>query len=249
MAAPGGRSTGVSIGPATPTRLLIVCRLRVFRDFLATSFEQDRRIEIVGSTGRMRRALLEAQRLHPDVVLLEVDLPHALQGMRLLVEVVPDTRVLAFGVRQSAADVLRWAEAGACGYVVRDASLEEIVGAVRRAARGELLCSPSITNSLFRRIADLAAGPAASSGPLSRLTERERQIAELIAQGLSNKQIGRQLSISLSTVKNHVHHILEKLQVPRRAGVAALVAQYRPWDAPAAPSSSDGRPRNPSIPT
>ncbi|HEX7241600.1 MAG TPA: response regulator transcription factor, partial [Longimicrobiaceae bacterium] len=117
--------------------------------------------------------------------------------------------------------VLACAEAGVSGYVSRGASLDDLVGALRSVARGELVCSPHIAGSLFRRVAALSERREAS--PAAVLTPREREILGLIDQGLSNKEISRRLRIELSTVKNHVHNLLEKLQVSRRGAAAACL--------------------------
>jgi two-component system, NarL family, nitrate/nitrite response regulator NarL len=142
----------------------------------------------------------------------------SISTVRTLAAQVPQVRVVALGVPETDGHVLACIEAGVAGYVPRDGSLETLVATLMGVDRGEVLCSPRIIGSLFRRVAELAAQP---QPPLERLTVRELEILELIDQGLTNKEIARRLCIELSTVKNHVHNILEKLQVRRRADAAA----------------------------
>jgi DNA-binding NarL/FixJ family response regulator len=129
---------------------------------------------------------------------------------------------------QSEQEIVETAEAGICGYIPPDASIEDLMEAIERASRGEMMCSPRVAGTLARRIATLASG----RGPLATsasLTARETEVVELLEIGLSNKQIARRLSIRLATVKNHVHSILAKLNVKRRGeAVAALRGEGLP---------------------
>ena len=135
--------------------------------------------------------------------------------------------MVALGVADADDHVLGCAEAGVAGYVPRDASLDDLVAVIESAFRGEAICSPRIAGSLLRRIATLAAGQNGTM-PLAHLTGREREIVRLIDRGLSNKEIARDLGIEVATVKNHVHNILEKLQVRRRGEAAARMRGILP---------------------
>ena len=140
--------------------------------------------------------------------------------VRVIGEATPEAKVVALAVSDTEEDVIACAEAGACGYVLRDETLDDLETVVEGVARGEIQCSPRITASLLRRVGTLAAelrGPS----PNASLTAREAEVAELLDQGLSNKEIGQRLGIALPTVKNHVHRILDKLHVHRRAEAAA----------------------------
>jgi two-component system, NarL family, nitrate/nitrite response regulator NarL len=123
-------------------------------------------------------------------------------------------------------DVLAWAEAGIAGYVTRDGSVDDLIRAVRCAARHEIHCAPEIAAALLERVHVLAARGAHDT-PIGSLTTREHEIAELLEAGLSNKQIAAELQIELATVKNHVHSILAKLQVTRRIDAAAHMRRAR----------------------
>lgn len=133
--------------------------------------------------------------------------------------------MLVLGIRESEHEVVAAAEAGACGYVAHDRSIGDLVAAVERAARGEVVCPPRIVGCLFRRIGSLASERGEPAG-FAELTAREREVIELVGQGLSNKEIARRLGIRLATVKNHVHNSLGKLGVRRRSAVAALLRRH-----------------------
>jgi DNA-binding NarL/FixJ family response regulator len=133
----------------------------------------------------------------------------------------PDARVIALNVPDDEAIVIACAEAGISGYVTEDSTLSDLVSAIECASRGELHCSPRVAATLVRRLASVSRGSLRVH--VADLTAREREILELVAEGLSNKQIAARLHIGLATVKNHVHHILEKLQVQSRSAAAALL--------------------------
>jgi DNA-binding NarL/FixJ family response regulator len=156
----------------------------------------------------------------PDVVLLDVGAPGGLETLRVLRQALPDLKIVAIAVSDIEQEVVACAEAGVSGFVSRDGSIQDLVGAVHCAMRNELVCSPRVAGMLFRRVA--AVGSERSHGPDNgALTRREHEIVSLMTQGLSNKEIARQLRIQNATVKNHIHSILAKLHVRRRGEVTA----------------------------
>lgn len=201
-------------------RVLIAADVRLYREGLATILAQNASVSIVGTAADWTQCLARARELGPDVLLLDTAMPESLSAARSLAAASPHVRVVAFGVPEEGTQLIDYAEAGVAGYVTRDASLDELVAAVAGAARGESPLSPRLAATLLHHVAALAARKP-GDGPERRLTARELEIVALIDEGLSNKQIARQLSIEIATVKNHVHHILEKLQVTRRADAAA----------------------------
>ncbi|HEU0300159.1 MAG TPA: response regulator transcription factor [Longimicrobium sp.] len=214
--------------PATPpdrddapaVRAMVAASVRLYRDGLAHSLGAV--MQVVAQTADAQATLREARRLAPDVVLLDVSLGDALALVHALAEAAPGVRVVAFAVDDAHdQQVLACAEAGVAGWVGRDASAEEVVDAVLRAARGELLCSARTAALLTRRLAALARERRAPAPAPVQLTPREAQIGELLSRGLSNKHIARTLGLRLATVKNHVHNILEKLEVHTRGEAGA----------------------------
>jgi two-component system, NarL family, nitrate/nitrite response regulator NarL len=187
---------------------------------LTLLLEAEPTIDVVGTAASEVEALGSTIRLRPDVMLLDMELPGADRLLRRVVREWSTTRVIALGMTESDDGVVACVEAGAAGWVPRDGSLDQLIGRIHSAARGEMDCSPRLAGRLAERVAKLAVQlDTRQSDP--HLTARESEIVALIEEGLSNKQIARQLSIELSTVKNHVHRILEKLEVSRRGEVAA----------------------------
>jgi two-component system, NarL family, nitrate/nitrite response regulator NarL len=156
-----------------------------------------------------------------DVILVDVAAGARLAAVCELAAVHPDTPLLALGVRNAELDVLACVEAGAVGYVLQDATLEELADAAQRALRDEPLASPHMIAMLMRRVAALSQNGRRDT--VGTLTSRELEIVALIEQGRSNKEIAAHLSIAVTTVKNHVHSILEKLKVHRRGEIAWVV--------------------------
>jgi DNA-binding NarL/FixJ family response regulator len=163
---------------------------------------------------RTARDALTAARLlaehPPSVVLVSMVMRDSVTVLRRLGATVP---VIAVAVHE--ADVVVCAESGASGFLLRDESLGDLLALIDSLVRGEMRYSPRVAATLLRRVVTVASGFSPDTGA-ARLTRREREVIELIEQGLSNKQIARRLSIELRTAKNHVHHILEKYQVHRR---------------------------------
>jgi len=203
-------------------RVAIVADTRLYREGLAQVLGRDARVTVVATAARREEALASLPAVQPDVVLVDMAIPDSCGVVRAILARVSLARVVALGVVEDDDDVLGCAEAGVAGYVQREASIEDLVTVIESVARGEAICSPRVAASLLRRVAALAAGNG-SGAPPARLTSREREIVRLIDDGLSNKEIARDLGIEVATVKNHVHNILEKLQVHRRGEAAARV--------------------------
>jgi DNA-binding NarL/FixJ family response regulator len=208
------------------TRVLIVAHIRLYREGLAAMLRGERRIEVVGAATGADEAVAAVRAHRPDVVLLDTAIPDNVWIVRALVAAEPGTKVVALAVPDVERELLACAEAGVAGYVTREGSVEDLVEAVESVARGEMLCSPRMAATLLQRVATLALEQSPEAIE-ARLTARELEILDLIDQGLSNKEISRRLTIELSTVKNHVHNILEKLNVSRRGEAAARARGVR----------------------
>lgn len=213
-------------------RVLIVVGVRLYRQGLASALGSCDAIASVAEASDSSSARDAILSTRPDVVILDVALGDSLEMMRDLRVQFPATRVIAFAVGQASADIIACAEAGAAGYVPADASIDDLVAAAVGAIAGELRCPPRIAHDLFRRIG--AQEPRNWHAEPS-LTVRERQVLKLVREGLSNKEIARKLDIAVSTVKNHVHNLLEKLEVTSRTGVTTRVAKAREWSSPRIP--------------
>jgi two-component system nitrate/nitrite response regulator NarL len=215
--------TSVERHPAGPTHVisvLIVADIRLYRDGLADALARREALHVAGTAASREDAIAFLDTSHPDVVLVDMAMLDGHATAQALLEHMPDTRVVALAVPELERDVLSCAELGVAGLVPRDASLDELVATLECAARGEVRCSPRMAAAILRRLAKLATEHGAARLDVL-LTSRESEIIELIDRGLSNKEIARRLGIEVATVKNHVHNILEKLQVHRRSEAAA----------------------------
>jgi two-component system nitrate/nitrite response regulator NarL len=205
--------------------VLVFASVRLYRDGLADALRRAG-MDVVGVVGTWADALVSLRAVAADVALLDVAGPGGLEIVRELRLGVPETRIVVLAIDEVERDVLAWAEAGVSGYVTRDGSVDDLVLAVVSAARREAHCAPRISGALLEHVHVLSvSGPP--SAPIGSLTRREREIAELIETELSNKQIAAHLHIELATVKNHVHSILAKLEVSRRADAAAQMRRAR----------------------
>jgi two-component system nitrate/nitrite response regulator NarL len=219
---PAGRRH--SIGAVPVIRVLIAARVRLYRDGLASLLAREEQIEIAATVTDGNQALARLRFKDVDVVIVDTALRSSLEAIGAIHAANPDVPVVALSVADDDPAVLACAEAGAAGFVTRDGSAQDLVAAICGAERGELTCTPRLTSTLFGRIAALAA-ERVPPPPIERLTSREREVVLLIEEGLSNKQIARRLQIQLPTVKNHVHHILNKLDLAGRGQVMTRVRE------------------------
>jgi two-component system nitrate/nitrite response regulator NarL len=203
-------------------RVLIVSDVRVVQEGLNSLLAQRAGIEVVSAVD-MLRASDEIARLLPDVVLFDAARQDSVEFVKTLVASAPHSRIVAFGVKETAEEFLALAAAGTAGYVRDSAESSDVVNVLGQVMCNELSCSPRAAASLYRRVATLSQGSDAHNGVAVPLSRRELQIAHLIDCGLTNKEIGRQLGIEAATVKNHVHNICEKLEVHRRGEVAGRI--------------------------
>lgn len=219
-----GAAAETAPGAPSPVRVIVAASVRLVRDGLA--YTLGTATEVVAATADACATLREIARLEPELLLLDVSMEGALGLVQQMAPAAPVARVVAFAVDDAHDDeLLAWAEAGVAGWVGRDASADDVVQAVLRAARGELLCSARTAALLSARLALLArqGRVAAPADHASQLTPREAEVGELLARGCSNKHIARMLGLRLATVKNHVHSILEKLEVRSRGEAGALL--------------------------
>lgn len=200
--------------------VLIVADIRLYREGLAQVLERQEQFHVAGTAADAEGALARLRASCPQVVLVDMAMAESLATVRAITDLAPDVKVLALSVAETEGDVFACAEAGIAGYVPRHGSLTDLVAALDSVARGEALFSPRMAASLLRRVAALAAQQPDGSLQF-HLTPREREILRLLDEGLANKEIALRLGIEVATVKNHVHNILEKLQVHRRGEAAA----------------------------
>lgn len=205
--------------------ILIVDDHGLVREGLRTLLESQEGLHVVGDARTADEALALARRLHPDVVVLDVRLPDR-DGFEIcgeLRELSPDSRILMFSGLAEGTALIEAAKAGADGFVSKEADNAEIVDAVRRVASGAAVLGATSAQALFRQLR--RQGPGVSK--LSLLSEREREVLGLLAEGLTNREIAGRLFISEKTVRNHVSGVLRKLDFRHRTEAALFAAPLR----------------------
>ena len=207
-------------------RVVVVTDIRLYRDGLVRHLADQPQFEVAGSAASTSEGIRCVEAVQPDVVLMDLSLSDCHAAVRAIGRVSPGTRVVVLALPEEEQEVVACAEAGVAGFVPREASLAELVAAVEVAARNEAAVPPRAAAVLLRRVALLAAASARPAGE-PELTRREVEIAMLIEDGKSNKEIAVGLGIEVATVKNHVHHILEKLKLRRRGQVPRTVRARR----------------------
>ena len=177
-------------------------------------------------------ALATIERESPDVILLDMTMLDGCAAAHRLMDLFPQAKIVALAVPENENNIVECAAAGIAGYVAREASLDDLIDTVIGARKGEFRCPPKIAALVFNKFHDIACSQRNRSTAMperdprkliASLTRREQQIFSLMANGLSNKHISRDLNIEISTVKNHVHNILVKLDVNSRAGAVSLI--------------------------
>ena len=197
-----------------PIRVLIVDDHPVVRDGLRGMFSGEPGFEVAGEAADGGEAVALAQSLQPDVILMDLHMPNVdgVSAIRQLAEQGSEARVLVLTTYDQDSYVLPAIEAGATGYLLKDAPGEELLRAVRAVAQGETILSPSVAG----RLVDQVRNPQQDA-----LSQRELEILALVAAGTTNREIAGELFISEATVKTHLLHIYEKLEVPDRAAAVA----------------------------
>src|SRR5574339_1163817 len=213
-----------------PIRLLLVNEMRLMGNVIVAALEDEPDIQVTACVTTYDEALQVIRETAVDVALVSTRLPdHG--GLRLtsaISEISPATKVLALGLTEEKKRVLRYVEAGASGYILKDDSLEDLVEIVLATREGKVFVSPQIAAAMMERLSDLAqmfAGVESNIADSTTLTSREMEVLELISKGYTNQQIAQDLVIEVGTVKNHVHNILEKLNVSSRGEAAAYLAR------------------------
>jgi len=205
------------------TSILLIEDNRILRDGIKALIDKQSDLKVVGSTGGNHDTLEQARNLKPHIVLLDLGLRSAngLQVVKSLVSELPATKVIGMGLIPSQQDIVELVQAGALGFILRDAIMEEVLGTIRAVARGIKILPPLLTGSLFTYVVDHALRNGKGNLPDAvRMTKREREIVVLIAEAMSNKEIAQRLNLSTHTVKSHIHNILEKMALHSRLEIA-----------------------------
>ena len=208
-----------------PISLILIDDNRLLREGLAAMIRTQPGFKVLAASADVDEALAKAREVKPDVILLDFGLVDgdSLGLTETVQQEVPTAKVIIMGLLPAQEDVASYVQAGASGFIMKDASFEGFVDTIRAVAAGEEILPPALTTSLFSQIARNAVGTSKARVLEGvRLTNRERQVIALLGEGLSNKEIATRLHIAVHTVKSHVHNILEKLALRSRLEVAAF---------------------------
>jgi len=219
-AAAAGQSPESARSPE-PIRAMIVDDHALFRRGLEMVLEEEPDIELVGQASDGSEAVEKAGESLPDVVLMDIRMPRSsgIEACRAMKEVAPSAKIVMLTISDEEEDLFEAIRAGASGYLLKDLPLDEVAETVRAVHGGQSLINPSMAGKLLSEFATLAkrdTGERVQQVPAPRLTEREMQVLKLVARGMNNRDIAKELFISENTVKNHVRNILEKLQIHSR---------------------------------
>lgn len=209
--------------------LLLVNETRLMGNVITAALEGEPDINVVACTTNIDEAMQIVREQNVDVALVSTRLPDqgALKLTSSITEFKPSTKVLALGLTEEKQHVLRYVEAGATGYILKDDSLEGMIETIRAAQDGKVFVSPQIAAAIMERLATLArlfSDVESSITDTTELTARELEVLKLVGEGQTNQQIAEHLVIEVGTVKNHVHNILDKLHVSSRGEAAAYLA-------------------------
>jgi two-component system NarL family response regulator len=199
-----------------PIHIFIADDNRLLREGLASMLVEIADISVVGMASSGNQALEQIKKLLPDIALVDIGMPDkdGLEVTQTLYKDIPSVKVIILGMPDLTDEIMACIEAGAAGYVLKESSFEYLVESIRSVQQGESFCSPRMAASLFSRVAELVGERIPESSV--KLTPREIEVINKIADGLSNKEIAAQLYIEEQTVKNHIHNILDKLQLHNR---------------------------------
>jgi DNA-binding NarL/FixJ family response regulator len=213
------------VHPVNSIRILLIEENRVLREGLTSMLNQEPGIGVVGAIGDEENTMAKVRELKPQVVLLDVSMRDqtCLDLVGVIKKEAPAVRTIVMGLYSDQKDIMEFIQLGASGFILKDAAFDDFLRTIKSVAVGESILPPLLAGALFSQVVR-EASLKGRSALLDRanLTKREREIIDLIAQGLSNKEVARKLNIATHTVKSHVHHILEKLALQTRLQIATF---------------------------
>ncbi|MGH7970641.1 MAG: response regulator [Limisphaerales bacterium] len=211
------RKSQVQQDPKQPIRVLLVDDHPVVRRGITSCLSLHEQVKVVGEAADGREGVRKAKELCPDVVLMDIDMPqmNGLSATEILNRESPDIKVLILSMHRHPEYVVRILQSGARGYVLKEASPEELIGAIRAVQAGDTFFSPDIARMALNQFVQ---GPGEGPHP-SQLSNREREVLVAIAEGLSNKEIAARLNVGVRTVETHRERIMRKLNIHSVAGL------------------------------
>ena len=208
-------------------KILLIEDNRLLRDGIASMLKKQPDMQAVAIVGNGENILEMIKKFHPHIVLLDLGLrsQNSIQIVKSAKQNYPETKIIVMDLIPLQADVLEFVQAGVSGFILKDANVSDFYKTIRSVYKGAKVLPPNLTGTLFSQIVEHAiygSSPSAINKSV-RMTKRERQVIELIADGFTNKEIAQKLHLSPYTVKSHVHNILEKLALNTRVQIAKHV--------------------------
>jgi DNA-binding NarL/FixJ family response regulator len=216
-----------------PIRVLIADDHALFRRGLEMVLQGEAGLDLVGQASDGQEAVQIASEVVPDVVLMDIRMPKitGIEAARQMKEVAPSAKIVMLTISDEEEDLFEAIRAGASGYLLKDIPLDELADSVRAVYGGQSLINPSMAGKLLTEFATLARRDAedepAKHAPAPKLTDREMEVLRLVARGMNNRDIAKELFISENTVKNHVRNILEKLQIHSRMEAVMIAVREK----------------------
>jgi len=204
-------------------RLLLIEDNRLLRDGIFSILKPHKNILIIAASGDGKHTLVKIKQLKPNVVLLDLGLrsQNSLHVVEIVKKDFPEAKIIVMDLAPVQADVLQYVKAGANGFILKDASLNDFLITIRTVNEGATVLPPLLIDSLFSQIIDNAVREGKSELKKAvQMTQRERDVIGLLSDGMSNKEIGQKIRISTYTVKSHIHNIMEKLALHTRLEIA-----------------------------
>ncbi len=204
-------------------RLLLIEDNRLLRDGINSILKPHKDIVVIAASGDAKNSLVKISQLKPNVVLLDLGLrsQNSLHVVEIVKKDFPMAKIIVMDLAPVQADILQFVKAGANGFILKDASLNDFLITIRTVSDGATVLPPTLVDSLFSQIVDHAVREGKTKLKESvRMTKREKEVISLLSEGMSNKEIGQKIHISTYTVKSHIHNIMEKLALHTRLEIA-----------------------------
>ncbi|MGA7837033.1 MAG: response regulator transcription factor [Ignavibacteriaceae bacterium] len=204
-------------------RLLLIEDNRLLRDGIFAVLKPHKDIKVIAASGDGKNTILKIKKLKPNVVLLDLGLrsQNSLHVVEIVKKDFPEAKVIIMDLAPVQADILQYVKAGANGFILKDASLNDFLITIRSVAQGSTVLPPMLVDSLFSQIVENAVRDGKTKiKDAVKMTKREREVVGLLGEGMSNKEIGQKMHVSTYTVKSHIHNIMEKLALHTRLEIA-----------------------------
>jgi DNA-binding NarL/FixJ family response regulator len=204
-------------------KLLLIEDNRLLRDGILSILKPHKDIKIIAASGESKNTITKIKTLKPDVILLDLGLrsQNSLHVVEIVKKDFPEAKIIIMDLAPIQADILQYVKAGANGFILKDASLNDFLITIRTVAEGSTVLPPTLVDSLFSQIVENAVRNGKSEiKDAVKMTKREREVIALLSEGMSNKEIGQKMHISTYTIKSHIHNIMEKLALHTRLEIA-----------------------------